>query len=337
MKTTSLEHARPAGRLQAWWTGNDSDPDRPNPNHRDVVRLLNRIAPGSPALDLGGTMSLNLHLPTQGLVVRVHRPFVSRVRILDEQQIRKHLHVKGVTTPIPLDIGDQPVVRCGRRWAEIEPYIEAEEPTATGASYAWLFYELGVLHRHLATFEGVVSASVAATWAPPGSLQRWLAVTLPALTDDAEALATRVVTVARHVRQSWIPPLRFPHQVIHGDARLGNLRRRLDGSTVVLDFGFANHRPRIADIAYSLAFMALARREEAITLADIALVLEAYGDGWGMRLDPEEIRVLPAYAASVMLHTIAHAGYTAAPKAVALECEPSVEVAEWFLLQGRLS
>jgi hypothetical protein len=65
-------------RLVEWWTDDPTDPDRPLLSNLDVQRLITSISPGAQGVDLGGVMSLNVGLEAEGLVLRVHQPFVSR-------------------------------------------------------------------------------------------------------------------------------------------------------------------------------------------------------------------------------------------------------------------
>lgn len=70
------DHGR-AG-LRAWWTDDPANPGRLTSADADVRRLVEEVSPFDAARDLGGVMSLNVHLPAAGLVLRAHQPFVSR-------------------------------------------------------------------------------------------------------------------------------------------------------------------------------------------------------------------------------------------------------------------
>ena len=86
----------PQPRLVKWWLEND----RSSLSDPDVQRLVAGIAPGSQAVDLGGTMSLNVELQPAGLVLRVHQPFVSRARLLALQEVRRRLADQRLTAPV---------------------------------------------------------------------------------------------------------------------------------------------------------------------------------------------------------------------------------------------
>ena len=95
-------------------------------------------------------------------------------------------------------------------------------------------------------------------------LRRWVPVTVAAIGDDPETaeLARLLGALTRRLRRQWVPASALPVHLVHGDVRLSNVRRTPDGRTVYLDFGFAARRPRVQDLAYALAFMVLALRDD---------------------------------------------------------------------------
>lgn len=222
-----------------------------------MLRLAAEIAPGSRAADLGGVMSLNARLEPAGLVLRVHQPFVSRRRLLAVHEVPRRLAGLRLVVPIPLSWRGSTVLRCGHRWAELEAYHDSERPEASLDSYTWLFGAMGALHRALATLDLAVPRPVVSTYAPPGSLRRWLPVTEAAVRDDPEAAAVARLLrdLIGHLRAQWIPAARLPAHLVHGDVRLSNVRRTPGGEALYLDFGFLARRSRVHDLAYALAFM----------------------------------------------------------------------------------
>ena len=322
--------------MRSWWTNDPSDPQRPALTHPDVSALLHRIAPGAAVRDLGGNMSLNVHLPETDRVVRVHRPWNAMRRIRGEQRLRMALIDIGWSTPRPLQIGGQAVVRCGSRLAELETYLPGEQPPATTATYRWLFGEMGRLHRDLARLDPGLPRSLAANWAPPGSLRRWLAVTSPALdvVSDGAVAAARLRHVVRHVRRCWIPPRALPRQVIHGDFRPGNVVIDSSGRTVMYDWGFANVQTRVHDLAYAAAFMVLALGGPQADRSLLDELIACYEDTQGETLLPAERAMLPVDAAAVMVYALAHAGYMADPASALPLFLPFLNVAAWFLGEG---
>ena len=246
-------------RIRSWWTDDPLEPARPTRIHPEVQELLASLAPGEEAVELGGTMSLNLHLTPSDRVVRVHQPFITAARLHGEQAVRRIVSRSGMATAEALSFDGQTVLPCGKRLAEVEPFLASTQPAASVASYRWLFSQMGTLHRYLVTCDIVLPRSLAATWAPPGSLARWLQVTVPALsmTEEGSAVADRLGALTRGIRRLWIPPSELPVQIVHGDFRLGNLVRSPMGQPIVFDFGFTDRCPRVHDVAYSVAFMVL--------------------------------------------------------------------------------
>lgn len=318
-------------RIRSWWTDDPRDPAKPTIKHPDVQQLLGQIAPGEQAVELGGTMSLNLHLRPSHRVLRIHRPFVTAARVQGEQALRRRVSRSGLSTAEALSFHGDTVLPCGRRLAEVEPFLESSQPEMSVTSYRWLFQQLGVFHHSARQCDIVLPRSVAATWAPPGSLTRWLNVTIPALsvTADGVRVAHRLRTLMNRIRRMWIAPSQLPGQVAHGDFRLGNLARSPAGLPVVFDFGFADRRPRLHDVAYALAFMVLGLGIKTASAWMVADVIHHYRQGHG--LEPSERQTLAAYAASVMLHAVAHDGFTADPLAALDRRVPFLDVAEWFL------
>lgn len=60
------------------------------------------------------------------------------------------------------------------------------------------------------------------------------------------------------LRRQWLPASSLPQRLVHSDVHLRNVCQTETGRAVYLDFGFLVRRPRIHDLAYSLAFMVLA-------------------------------------------------------------------------------
>lgn len=325
--------------LKKWWTDNPNDPDRPGIDHPDVRALAHSISPCDRPIDLAGTMSLNALLPTAALVLRVHQPFVSRHRLRFEQAVRTRLREYGLLTPVPVSFHGTTILGCGSRLAEIEPFIRHSKPPHNEASYLWLLGEMGRAHRHLSRIEFQPVGSPAATYAPPGSLARWLSATIPALSISERGTehGERLRKLANAVRGHWVPARNLPEQIVHGDFRLGNIVRDDSNRTVFLDFGFMNRRPRVHDIGYALAFMILALGRQNVGIELIERLIDAYGASSEISLSPLEIEALPASAASVMLHAAAHDGYTADPLANIGRRQRFLDVAEWiFKIMGGL-
>lgn len=144
------EPQRPINSFMLAWREDPADPDRRVLDNPHVQRLAEEIAPGSIATDLGGAFSLNVLLEP-AMVLRVHQPFMTKRRLHAQQEVRRRLAERGLTTPLPIAWRGATLLRCGGRWAELENYIPHEMPAATFDSYLWLYRAMGELHRALST------------------------------------------------------------------------------------------------------------------------------------------------------------------------------------------
>jgi Ser/Thr protein kinase RdoA (MazF antagonist) len=303
---------------------------------------MQRLAPGSSAEDLRGTMSLNVRLEPAGLVLRVHQSWVSRARLIALQRIRAHLSEGGLLAAPALERGGATLFRCGDRWGELEPYLPNERPAPAHGAYVWLFRAMGELHRALTSpdlGQLAVPRPTIATYGPPASLARWLRVAEPAVRHDPPAAATvrHVAHLVGLLRTQWVPAAQLPVQLVHGDVRLSNVRRSPAGDPVYFDFGFLARRPRIHDLAYSLSWIIL--RPDSLGTAPgfawntLRELIGAYEDAAQTSLTPTERRALIPYTAAVPLYLAAIAGYVDDPVAH-LHDEDRLQflrIAEWLL------
>lgn len=324
----------PHSHLLAWWKHNPSDPDRPLLNNPDVQQLITAIGPGLHASDIGGVMSLNARLEPIDIVLRVHQPFVSRQRLLAVQQVRQRLADLGLIVPVALR---NSTIRCGKRWAELEEYIPHRRLEPTLDSYCWLFNGLGTLHHALAGLNVTVPRPLVATYAPPGTLRRWLPITEAAVQNDTEAadIARLLRDLISRLGKQWLPASQLPQQLIHGDVRLSNVCQTFEGKTVYFDFGFLAHRPRIHDLAYSLAFMLLAlhgqQAPDSFAWQNIPQLIEKYEAAAPSRLNMLERKALAPYTAAVPLYAAALAGFSNNPVSMLRERLPFLRLCEWLL------
>ncbi|GCE50860.1 Ser/Thr protein kinase RdoA (MazF antagonist) [Thermosporothrix hazakensis] len=322
-------------RLRSWWQDNPANPDHPTLNNPDVKRLLMSRYPTSSAIDLGGTMSLNIHVVPENIVLRVHQPFVSRERLLAIQRVRQALTAQGLQVPLPEP--NATVLRCGKRWAEIEVYRPHQRLPHTFEAYCWLFQALGRLHHALSTCDNTVPRPLVATYAPPSSLRRWLTVTQQALHDHPQAfeIAHYLGKLVRELRRQWHPASHLPQQLIHGDIHLSNVCQTPDKQTIYLDFGFLAYRPRIHDLTYALAFMLLAlngpQKPQDFAWHRIALLLNAYETTAHTRLSEQERKALTPYTAAIPLYAAALDGFSYNPARQLQGRLPFLHLSEWLL------
>jgi Ser/Thr protein kinase RdoA (MazF antagonist) len=302
-----------------------------------VRRLIQTIDAKAQVTDLGGVMSLNARLEPAGLVLRVHQPFVSRPRLLALQNVRQHLASQGLIVPIPLRWRGSTVFQCGNRLAETEAYIPHERPEPTLDSYSWMFHALGTLHRALAKLDLPVPRPLVATYAPPGTLHRWLSTTESVVRHDPEArdIAELLRDLVRRLRSQWLPAAQLPAQLVHGDARLSNVCRTPRGAPVYFDFGFLACRPRIHDLAYALAYMVLAlnghRPPREFAWSGISELIEEYKSAATSRLTPAERKALVPYTAAVPIYHAAIAGFSNDPVRQLRSALPFLRLSQWLL------
>lgn len=298
-----------------------SPSDRPSLSDPAVRRLVAEIAPGAQVEDLGGTMSLNVGLQPAGLVLRVHRPLIARPRLIALQHVRRRLAEQALIVPAPVPWRGATLFRCAERWAELEPYVPSERPEATPDSYAWMFGAMGALHRELATLDLPVPRPPVATYGPPSTLLRWLPETEAAVQSDPEAADTArwVRALIGRLRSQWVSATDLPVHLVHGDIRLGNVRRTPSGEPVYFDFGFLARRPRIHDLAYALAWIVLRPDSrgtaEGFAWETVPELVRAYEEKAQTTLTAAERRALAPYIAAVPLYLAAIAGQVSDPVA----------------------
>ena len=323
--------------MRRWWTGDPADPDITGADDPDVRRLLHAVAPGSPATDLGGCFSLNLHLHDLGLVLR--RAHSDSCPATGCWRCGRYAGGwwRTVCSPPSRSAGTagsfSAAVVAGWSW-ESCPHAK---PEATWESYRWMYRAMGELHRALRDVKTTLPRPVIATYAPPGSLRRWLAVTESAVAHDAGAaeVAASLRRMLARLRAQWVPAPALPNQVVHGDVRLGNVGLTPHGDSVYLDFGFAARRPRVHDLAYSLAWVIL-RPDSSGSAATfdwsvLPELLGEYEESARARLTPLERRALGPYVATVPMYHAALAGYDADPVAAMGDRSGFLRIASWLL------
>ena len=313
---------------------------RPSLDDPEVQALVAQLGAGASPPDLGGTMSLNLHLESAGLVLRIHPEFVTRKRLLRLRDLRFSAARAGLIVGEPREIGDEPFVAIGDRLAEVETYVASTKPPASWDSYVWMFGAMGALHRVLADEVDALPEPVVATYGPPRTLRAELPATIEAVAGnpEASALAARVQDLVDELERQWIDQDDLAAQVIHGDIRLGNVTLTAAREAAYFDFGFAAHRPRIHELAYSLSWMVLRPddrgRAEDFAWDRVPELFEAYEDGAGVRLEPIEVDALGPYLAAVPLYLASIASHTPDPAAHVRGELPFIDIAEWVLRNG---
>jgi Ser/Thr protein kinase RdoA (MazF antagonist) len=322
--------------MRTWW----ADFDRPLPTEPDVRAVIQEVAPGTDVTDLGGCLSLNLWLHSANLVLRVHQPFMSRWRVLALRELRRRLADDGLLVAEPRATNGKQLRRCGDGLAELETYVPHQDLPGTWESYLWMFRGIGRLHRRLSGLNVPIPKPAVSTFAPPGSLRRWLRVTAQVVKDDPAGRSTVAHTqrLVRLLGAQWIPGRALPTHLIHGDGKLSNIRCTPNGETAYLDFGFAASRPRIHDLAHSLAWIIL-RPDDSGTAESfpwwnrVGELLSEYENSAHTSLTELERQALPPYMAAVPLYEPAISGYARDP--IRVLRDPAVvrflRIGEWIL------
>ena len=312
--------------------------NRPAEGEEVVRSLLERLqADGS--RDLGGTMSLNLHIEREGKVVRIHRRSASRSRIQALRALRRHLAEGGLTVGVPVPLFGADILRVGPYLAEAETYIDHFTPSASRDAYLWMYQTMGDLHRRTTSVTARLPRPAVATYGPPSSLRRWFRTSIQAVAEDDDASRTLewAITLMRKLETQWVNPATLPRQIIHGDIRLGNVAETPESGAAYLDFGFAAHRPRVYELAYSLIWIILRPdgqgRAEDFDWTYLQELVDAYESAAGVRLEQAERAAIGPFTAAVPLYqaAIAGCGFISDP-AEHLRGETNfLRIAQWLL------
>jgi Ser/Thr protein kinase RdoA (MazF antagonist) len=304
---------------------------RPTAGDEAVIELLDRVGVDvAGCVDIGGTMSLNLHDRASSRVIRIHPRFVDQPRLRALGSLRRHLDQQGVGVAPPIAFD-----RAGEHLVEIERFVPTTKPAATWASYTWMFRAMGRLHRASLGCDKVPDPAHA-TYATPAFLRQELAWTGPRVAGDAHASAfvDRLAALVDRLEPLRPPEDELTQLVVHGDVRLGNVVHGDDGRDVFFDFGFAAVRPRVHDLAYSLSWIVLQPtsdgRAETTDWDAVRRLVTAYEQEAGP-LDPVERDALDPYLAAVPLYLAAIAGRVADPVAHLAEEAPFVDIAAWVI------
>ncbi|HEX3271826.1 MAG TPA: phosphotransferase [Ktedonobacterales bacterium] len=295
-----------------------------------VSALIDRVARGAGWADIGGSFNLNVRIDAEPpVVLRVHRPWVTRGRVAGLRRLRERLQRTHVRVARPMRMFGCDLVRVADRWAELEEFIDHAQPPTTQDSYVRLFEELGRLHTALK-----------AVWepSPPDPLDdhRTFGQLRYSVGFTRRRLGPRSEPVVRRMRQltgdlsKLRKGLELPCTPIHGDYRLHNVGELADGSWVTLDLDFARVRERLYDVAGSLNDVV-----QSGAWLEPRRLLDAYERTAPEPLTPDERRWLPGALALVPLHWAATAGLVGGD---VQEAESAMSAAEaWWSRRAELS
>ena len=294
---TGSEASTPLPPLPRWF-GPRASPDDPA-----VSALIARVASGAGWADIGGGFNLNVRIDAEPpVVLRVHRPWVRRGRVVGLRRLRERLQQTPVRVAPPIRVAGCDVLRVADRWAEIEAFIDHVQPPANEDSHVRLFEELGRLH-----------AALRAVWEPGppeplddhrtfGQLRSSVGFTRRRLGPRSEPVVHRMQRLTGELSKLR-EEVELPSTPIHGDYKLGNAGELSDGSWATFDLDFVRVRERLYDIAASMHHVA-----PGGALLDPGRLLDAYERTAPEPLTRDEHRWLPGALALIPLHWAATAG-----------------------------
>ena len=288
------------------WFGPRASADDPA-----VSALIDRVAREAEWADIGGAFNLNVRIDAEPpVVLRVHRPWVRRGRVVGLRRLRERLQGTQVRVARPIPISGGDLLRVADRWAEIEEFIDHAQPQTDEDSCVRLFEELGRLHTALK-----------AVWepSPPEPLDdhRTLGQLRYSIGLTRRRLGPRSEPVVRRMRQltgelaKLRKGLELPCTPIHGDYKLANAGELSDGSWATFDLDFARVRERLYDIAGSLNHVAQSGPDGVgppVELLEPRRLLDAYEGTAPEPLTPDEHHWLPGALALIPLHWAATTG-----------------------------
>jgi hypothetical protein len=279
------------------WFGPRASTDDPA-----VAALLDQLAPATTWQDIGGHFKQNNRLDGSAtLVLRVHRPWARRGRVVGLRRLRERLQRAGIRVARPEPILGRELARVGRRWAELEEFVPHVQPSPSQQSYLRLFEELGRVHAGLrAAWEPDLPHPVDTT--EPTAWHYWLGFTRRRLGPGAEPVVRRAELLLEELGKAR-RGLELPLAPIHGDYKLANAGLLSDGSWLTLDLDFVRIRERLYDVAASLYWA-----YESGVNVDLRELCDAYDSSAPEPVTRDERRFLPAMITQIPLHWVATAG-----------------------------
>ncbi|MGH3489217.1 MAG: phosphotransferase enzyme family protein [Actinopolymorphaceae bacterium] len=261
-----------------------------------------------PLEDLGGNANLNLLVcGSRPYVVRVHRPGMTRARVLALRELRRQLRAHCILVPIPLPLAGSDVVRAGDRWMEAESHEPHSRPTS--AHHRELVTALAGLHRAMEScWPASWPAADLPMYASVDHLRKWARGVGPDIRSKRPwngyvARMESVISRYESAERGLVTSVRSVP--LHGDYSAGNVGFAGSGEPVFFDFDTARTGPRIQEVASAAVRFADdstgsgARASERTAL--MWRMIEEYEHGAEVPLTTIEWSALPVEASRVEL------------------------------------
>ncbi len=305
--------------------------------------------------DLGGAYNLNLWVRggDREIVARIHRPWVTRARLIMLHDVRGGLADQGFPVPAPLrTVHGETTWRYTDRWLEAADYVPNDGCGDTWERLETGFTLLGRLHDAIEA-HGEAAAFVpprVSDYALPAALRPWMDQTELLINRAAEngaAHPTETVQAALEtcheatdilgaVEEWWEEGgYLLPEQAVHGDYGGDNLLFRGGEVAAILDFDFLAVRERLLDVAFALywvfANMEAGRLPRDLSWDRAAVLLTRYNAGTARPLIADEWDSLPIEIARVPLYWIAESAFALDPVANVAARAGSIRFAGWVM------
>ncbi len=310
-----------------------------------------QIGPVSLSKDLGGAYNLNLLLTTEkgNVVLRVHRPWVTQLRLEQLHEMKSMLARAGFPVPLPLaTTNGETTLHYKDRLVELEPFIAHDGEADTWGRNFVAFSLLGKLHNFLAAQPDSVSLiePVVSNYGTPDMLLTWTRQAAEKVAQSAQSspshetqsalsLYAEAIQLLSSLQARWQAAKAYlPRQLTHGDYGGGNLLFRQERVVAILDFDFLRVRERVFEVAYTLYWWLYRQGNGQIAKVSewprVKELLAAYNEAAQQPLTQAEIQVLPLEMACVPLYWIAETNLFPHPEQEAIKHAAKVANASWL-------
>lgn len=304
--------------------------------------------------DLGGAYNLNLWVRggAREIVARVHRPWVTRARLMMLHDVREGLRDQGLPVPEPLRTAHgETTWRYTDRWMEAAEFVPNDGMADTWERLETAFSLLGQLHDAIEA-HGEAAAFVpprVSDYALPAALRPWMheterIINQAAENGQADADTVRVALETCHeaddllgVVEEWWEEGGYllPEQAVHGDYGGDNLLFRNGKVAAILDFDFLAVRERLFDVAFALYWvfsnLEVDRLPRDLSWDKAAVLLSHYNNATSRPLIPDEWDSLPLQIARVPLYWVAEAAFAADTVGNVAARAGSIRFAGWVM------